>query len=187
MPPRDLRKDVQTLGANSQPGEQAEAQAVIYNACASNKDLRAAVVAFGGIPLLVPLLGPGYPAQVHIEAAGTLSMINVTVEDAAVTSCSRCHPPTGAAYGACPSSARVQVAAAMAIMGLARHTLVAPRIVAAGAIPLLVQLLDPRDGPPAGMQKMAAGALCRLAVNAADAAIISGAGAIPLLVGGGGC
>jgi hypothetical protein len=74
-----------------------------------------------------------------------------------------------------------QVSATRAIMNLARNSEFASKISAAGAIPLLVQFLDPGDGPPAMMQGIAAGALNSLAANAEDAVAIASAGAIPLL------
>jgi hypothetical protein len=61
-----LWKLVRKLGANSQPGEQAQALDVIWKACDEDDcHFLAAIVAVGVIPLLVPLLGPGSPAEVQ--------------------------------------------------------------------------------------------------------------------------
>jgi hypothetical protein len=76
----------------------------------------------------------------------------------------------------------VQVCAVNLTTFLADNTENAARIAAAGAIPLLVQFLDPGDGPPAMMQGMAAETLGYVAVNAEDAITIAADGAIPLLV-----
>jgi hypothetical protein len=76
----------------------------------------------------------------------------------------------------------MQFGAANTIEMLARNAENASSIAAAGAIPLLVQLLDPGDGPPALMQGTAAQTLGYLAVNAEDAVTIVDAGAVPLLV-----
>jgi hypothetical protein len=67
-------------------------------------------------------------------------------------------------------------------MNLAANTEIAAQVAAAGAIPRLVQLLHPGDGPPAMMQGLAAHTLGCVAVNAADAITNAAAGAIPLLV-----
>jgi hypothetical protein len=80
MPPllqQNLRKLVRKLGANSQPGEQAQALAVIRGGGYGGTDLHflAAIVAVGAIPLLVPLLGPGSPAEVQELAAIILTML----------------------------------------------------------------------------------------------------------------
>jgi hypothetical protein len=63
--PQNLRKLVRKLGANSQPGEQAQALAVIKEGCSEGRceaeeyHFQAAIIAVGAIPLLVQLLGPG--------------------------------------------------------------------------------------------------------------------------------
>jgi hypothetical protein len=185
MPPlrqQNVKKLVRKLRANSPPGEQAQALAVIEEGCREGADLhfQAAIVAVGAIPLLVPLLGPGSPADVQELAAKILA--NLTHHDA---------DNRIAASGAIPllvqllgpgSPVMVQVYAVELTMALAVDTEIAARIAAEGAIPLLVQFLDPGDGPPALMQGMAAQTLGRIAANDKDASAIASAGAIPLLV-----
>jgi hypothetical protein len=80
------------------------------------------------------------------------------------------------------SPVMVQVLAVNLASALAKNSENAAYIAAAGAIPLLVQFLDPGDGPPAGMQEMAAATLGRIAVSAEDAVTIAASGAIPPLV-----
>jgi hypothetical protein len=86
MPPlrqHNLRKLVRNLGAGSQPGEQqaqAQAQALgyMFERCGDDEDFhfRAAIVAFGAIPLLlVQLLGPGSSSEMQTAAAGTLMIL----------------------------------------------------------------------------------------------------------------
>jgi hypothetical protein len=78
---------------------------------------------------------------------------------------------------------KVQVYATQVIMFLAEIADHVASISAAGAIPRLVQFLDPGDGPPAVMQGFAAATLgCLAAVNAEDSATIAASGAISLMV-----
>jgi hypothetical protein len=167
----------------AQPGEQAQALADIWEGCCEDEDFhfQAAIVAVGVIPLLVPLLGSGSPADVQELAAKILVILCLSAGDNRVAI---------AAAGAIPlvqlmgpaSPVMVQVFAANLTSSLAANSENAALIAAAGAIPLLVQFLDPGDGPPALMQGMAAQALARIAVHAEDAITISAAGATPLLV-----
>jgi hypothetical protein len=189
MPPlrqQNLKKLVRKLRANAQPDEQAQALAVIKEGCwhegVRDFHFQAAVVAVGAIPLLVPLLGPGSPADVQELAAGILGMLSETADDNRVAV---------AAAGAVPllvqlmgpgSPVMVQVCAVQLTAFLADNTEIAARIAAAGAIPLLVQFLDPGDGPPAIMQEISAQTLGFLAENDKDAVTVASAGAIPLLV-----
>jgi hypothetical protein len=88
MPPlhqQNLRKLVRKLGASSQAGEQAQALAVIKQVCRAGQDLhlQAAIVAVGAIPLLVPLLGPGSPAEVHEDAAYILWCLSLMSDNVA--------------------------------------------------------------------------------------------------------
>jgi hypothetical protein len=184
MPPlrqQNLRKLVRKLGANAQPGEQLQALTVIKE---GREDVHflAAIVAVGAIPLLVPLLGTGSPADVQELATGILTIL-ADITDA--------NKVAIAAAGAIPllvqlmgpgSPVMVQVYAVNVAMALAAIRENAAHIAAAGAIPLLVQFLDPGDGPPAMMQGMAAETLGRIAANAENAVTIASAGAIPLLV-----
>jgi hypothetical protein len=58
-----LRKLVRKLGANSQPGEQAQALAVLAEASCGDEVFCAAIAAVGTIPLLVQLLGSSFEMQ----------------------------------------------------------------------------------------------------------------------------
>jgi hypothetical protein len=145
MPPvrqQNLKKLVRKLGASSQPGEQAQALAVITEACA-HRDLHfeAAIVAVGAIPVLVRLLGPGSPAEVQQDAAFILWCLTQTRENVA----------TIAAAGAIPllvqllkpgTTADVQEKAAQTLANIASDDCVVT-IASAGAIPHLVQLMAP--------------------------------------------
>jgi hypothetical protein len=187
MPPllqQNLRKLVRKLGANSQPGEQAQALAVIRGGGYGGTDLHflAAIVAVGAIPLLVPLLGPGSPAEVQELAAIILTMLAGSTDANRVAIAAAGASPLLLQLMGPASPVKVQVCAANAISVLARNVENASSISAAGAIPRLVQFLDPGDGPPALMQGMAAATLGRLSVHAEDAVTIAAAGAIPLLV-----
>jgi hypothetical protein len=183
--PQNLKKLVRKLSANSQPSEQLQALNVIRQGCCERKDFhfQDAIVAVGVIPLLVPLLGPGAPADVQELAARILAELAQAADANKVTI---------AAVGAIPllvqrmgpsSPVVVQVYATSALSSLATNVENAAHIVSAGAIPRLVQFLDPGDGPPAVMQGIAASTLGLLAVRSGDyAATIASAGAIPLLV-----
>jgi hypothetical protein len=83
MPPlrqQNLRKLVRKLGANSHPGEQAQALELILEGCCVEEDVHfpAAIVALGAIPLLVQLLGPGSPAGVQEYWRASLSVLMTT-------------------------------------------------------------------------------------------------------------
>jgi hypothetical protein len=66
---------VRKLSANSHPGEQLQALAAIGDGCFENSHFQASIVAVGAIPLLVPLLGPGSPADVQELAARILASL----------------------------------------------------------------------------------------------------------------
>jgi hypothetical protein len=184
MPPvrqQNWKKLVRKLGANSQPGEQAQALAEICKACRVDPDLhfRAAIVAVGAIPVLVPLLGPGSPAELQQDAAFVLWLLSEISENVA----------TIAAAGAIPllvqllkpgSPAYVQAKAAALLMHIAVDDNCVVTIASAGAIPHLVRLMAPSS--PVLVQVSAVSAISALARHAGNAAIIAAAGAIPLLV-----
>jgi vacuolar protein 8 len=185
MPPlrqRNLRKLVRKL---AQTGEQAQALADILEGCGVESfqvHFEAAIVAVGVIPLLVPLLGPGSPAEVQKDAAGILAMLAWHDDDNKVAIAASGAVPLLVPLMGPSSPVVVQVAAVSAALALAANTENAAQLAAAGAITLLVQFLDPGDGPPALMQGMAADTLGSVAKNAEDAVTIVDAGAIPLLV-----
>jgi hypothetical protein len=183
MPPlrqHELKKLVRKLGASSPPGEQAQALAVIKQACRADPDMhfRAAIVAVGAIPLLVPLLGHESPAEVQQDAAYILWRLSLIRQNVA----------TIAAAGAIPllvqlltpgSPAVVQERAARTLANIASDDYVVT-VASAGAIPHLVQLMAPSS--PVLVQVAAVGAIGIIARHAGNAASIAAAGAIPLLV-----
>jgi hypothetical protein len=191
MPPlrqQNLRKLVRKLGENSQPGEQAEALAMIMEGCEDDV-LRAAIVAFGGIPLLVQLLGSGSPAQVQIDAAGTLYRLAVLTTTAEIATNATKNVVLIAAAGAIPllvallkpgSPTDVQRIATAALGALAVNDETIASIVSYGAIPLLVQLLGPSS--PVMAQVFAVDAILNLTQKAEAASSIAASDAIPLLV-----
>jgi hypothetical protein len=187
MPPlrqQNLRKLVRKLGASSQPGEQAQALAVIREGIREDEDFHfeAAIVAVGAIPLLVQLLGPGSPAGVQEDATAILMVFAASTDANKVAIVAAGAIPLLVQLMGPASPVMVQVYATNAIMYLVEIAEHLASISAAGAIPLLVQFLDPGDGPPAFMQEMAADTLGTLAFNAEDAVTIVGFGAVPLLV-----
>jgi hypothetical protein len=171
---------VRKLGASSHPGEQAQALLEIAKACSDDPDLhiRAAIVAVGAIPLLVPLLGPGSPSEVQQDAAFVLGRLSEISENVV----------TLASAGAIPllvqllmpgSTADVQEIAARTLANIACDDYVVT-IASAGAIPLMIQLMTPSS--PVMVQVSTVFALSALARHAGNAASIAAAGAIPLLV-----
>jgi hypothetical protein len=152
MPPlrqQNLRKLVRKLGANSQPGEQAQALEVIlegcYKGCGEQKDVHflSAIVAVGAIPFLVSLLGPGSPAKVQERAAGILTNLAESTDANKVAIVAAGAIPLLVQLMGPASPVIVQVYATNVIMYLARKH--AASISSSGAIPLLVQFLDPGD------------------------------------------
>ncbi|KAG1656502.1 hypothetical protein FOA52_012502 [Chlamydomonas sp. UWO 241] len=100
-----------------------------------------AMVSAGAIPLLVQLLGPGSPALVQGMAAMTLVAFAGNPANAAtIAACGAMVQTMGpASY----PNVVVRMGAAAALMDLAAIKANAVAITAAGAIPLLVQLLGP--------------------------------------------
>jgi hypothetical protein len=163
----NLKKLVRKLGANAQPGEQLQALTVIKEGC-SDVHFQAAIVV-GAIPLLVPLLGPGSPAEVQELAAGILAYL-AQGADANKVAIAAAGAISLLVHLMGPSSPVMVQVHATALSTLAINDENAAQIASAGAIPLLVQFLDPGGGPPAAM---AAAALGLLAVHSEDAATVA--------------
>jgi hypothetical protein len=185
MPPlrqQNLKKLVRKLGASSRPGEQAQALAVISEACRDDPDLhfRAAIVAVGAIPLLVPLLGPGSPAEVQQGATFILWCVSLISENVVVTIADAGAIPLLLQLLKPGSPADVQDNASRALANLAAIEDHAVTIASAGAIPLLVQMMAPSS--PVMVQVASVRAIYTLARHAGNAASIAVSGAIPLLV-----
>jgi hypothetical protein len=179
LPQQNLKKLVRKLGASSQPVEQAQALAVISKACRDQDfHFQAAIVAVGAIPLLVPLLGPGSPAEVQRDAAYILWRLSLMSENVV----------TIAAAGAIPllvqllktGTTAVLQDAALTLSNLAVNDDYLVTIASYGAIPHLVQLMAPSS--PVLLQVFAVRAIYALARHSGNAVIIAAAGAIPLLV-----
>jgi hypothetical protein len=143
LPKRNLWKLVRKLGANTEPGERAEALAVIVEGCKRlHGDFRVAIVAVGAIPLLVHLLGPGSSAKVQRDAARTLVLLARDDESGIGIAAAGAIPPLVRLLGPA-SSAEVQQYAASALSFIALNSDNVVTIASAGAIPLLVQMLGP--------------------------------------------
>ncbi|KAG1667949.1 hypothetical protein FOA52_008321 [Chlamydomonas sp. UWO 241] len=155
----------------------------------------ATIAAAGAIPLLVRLLGAGSPAAVQQGAAGALRTLSKHTENVATIAAAGAIPllvqllGTGSEAGAQQSAAGVlsrivlvegsaPIARGVYIPSAATENVAT--IVAAGAVPLLVQLLRPRSG--ADTQLTATDALSHLARFDEFAGTIAAAGAIPPLV-----
>jgi hypothetical protein len=184
---------VQLLGgADSSPAVQAAAAGVLRNLALLVAN-HAPIVAAGAIPRLVQLLArrhDGLASAVHEFATGVLMHL------------ARDTPAAIVAAGAIPllvqlleepdSPARAEAQTRLSCASLSCATLMdlaatdqanQASIVAAGAIPRLVQLLGGADSSPAAVQQeYAVGVLRNLAVSADNHAPIMAAGAIPRLV-----
>jgi hypothetical protein len=158
MPPaaqQSIASIVRTLGADTRPEEQRRALAAVAGMCyGQDRSTLAALTGAGAIPALVKLLKAGRTTEVHRIAAGALWDLAESREARGTITC---HPDGDAISSAASAS-----------------------IAAAGAIPLLVQLLVP--GTPGEVQEVAAGLLCDLALMAENAVDVVTAGAIPRLV-----
>jgi hypothetical protein len=177
MPPpprRELRKLVRKLGVAARPAEQKAALSTLLQLC-RDPDSRTAVVSAGATPGLVHLLGPGFAADVHLDATMALVHLADSTSEVAITTAGAI-PPLVQLLGS-GSSAH----AAAALMSLAVNADCKTTIAAAGAVPSLVQLLG-GAGSQTLTTRYSAGALSNLANGTDNVAVaITAAGAVPAL------
>jgi hypothetical protein len=180
---RDVKNLVRHLGENARPAQKKQALVTIVNlrfeGGQADSDIVVAIASAGAIPLLVRLLGAGSPADVQQNAARALGRLalhddNIVTIAGAVPHLVQLGPR---------STALAQENAALTLSFLACNADNAVTIVDAGAISLLVQLLEPGSGVRKNIAGAAAGALSSIAEFSDQYKVkIAAVGAIPLLV-----
>jgi vacuolar protein 8 len=178
---------VRLLGPGSSADTQSNSSLLIGRLAEDDETAINTITAAGAIPALAQLLGPSSTDAVHVHAAGALKQLAQNYENAVAIASAGAIPPLVQLLGL-GNAADVQERAAGVICdlaaaghgsglgwdGLSPGVALANAIVAAGAIPPLVQLL--------GVNTNAAAALASIAMYAEHAAGVAEAGAIPLLV-----
>jgi hypothetical protein len=138
------------------------------------------ITGFGAIPLLVPLLGPGYPEKSRNNAALLLCFLANSADNSSAIGAAGAIPPLARMLLDPGSSTHQRYNAAEVLARLSDNAENAGKIAAAGAIRPLVQL-DPET--PEDVQFWGCLGLSILAQHAVEnAAAIADAGAIPRLV-----